>query len=274
MKTRASVVVTTHESPRALELVLAGLSVQTTGGFEVVVAEDGSDDDTAEAVGRARRDLSARAVRIVHVRQVHRGFRAARIRNLAALASSGEILAFLDGDCIPHPAWFADILAAIRKGRFLQGHRVLLSEDLAAAIEPEAVRTGRALSLARLARAALAGKVGNLHNALRLPIPPIPAKGTRGIRAANLAVRREDFFRANGFDESYEGWGREDADLALRLEALGVRRYDLRNRAIVYHLGHPPRPRDALARNDALLAEAARRAARGEPRAVRGALPS
>ena len=46
----ASVVLTTYNNPRALELVLTGLSQQVAPDFEVWVADDGSRDDTRRMV--------------------------------------------------------------------------------------------------------------------------------------------------------------------------------------------------------------------------------
>ena len=44
---KISVVITTYNRPDALTLVLRGLAAQTEGGFEVVVADDGSREETA-----------------------------------------------------------------------------------------------------------------------------------------------------------------------------------------------------------------------------------
>ena len=44
----------------------------------------------------------------------------------------------------------------------------------------------------------------------------------RGAKTCNLAVWRKDFLAIDGFDESYVGWGHEDADLAVRLIRSGA----------------------------------------------------
>src|SRR5262245_58396247 len=85
---RISVIVTTYNSPEALRSVLYGLSNQTDGNFEVIVADDGSDERTAEVIKTSR-------IRPVHVWHEHRGFRAAAIRNQAIRAAKGEYCIFL-----------------------------------------------------------------------------------------------------------------------------------------------------------------------------------
>ncbi len=45
-----------------------------------------------------------------------------------------------------------------------------------------------------------------------------------GIRSGNFGVWRGDFLAVNSFDDSFSGWGHEDADLVLRLHNPGARR--------------------------------------------------
>jgi len=58
------------------------------------------------------------------------------------------------------------------------------------------------------------------------------------VRTFNLALWRSDFARVNGFDELFQGWGHEDADLAVRLMHAGVRRKDGQFALPVLHLWH------------------------------------
>jgi predicted glycosyltransferase involved in capsule biosynthesis len=57
----------------------------------------------------------------------------------------------------------------------------------------------------------------------------------------------------NGYDESFTGWGREDADLGNRLYHLGRDRKFVYGRAIIYHLNHRVVSRDRLETNQSLL---------------------
>jgi hypothetical protein len=76
----------------------------------------------------------------------------------------------------------------------------------------------------------------------------------KGARSCNLAVWRADLDRVDGFDASFNGWGREDSDLLVRLLHAGVRRKDGAFATGVLHLWHPEADRTGLAQNDQRLA--------------------
>jgi cellulose synthase/poly-beta-1,6-N-acetylglucosamine synthase-like glycosyltransferase len=77
----ASVVVTTYNNPRYLELVLLGYARQDRRDFEVVVADDGSRPDTKALLDRMRPTFP---VPLVHAWQDDIGFRQARVMNWGA----------------------------------------------------------------------------------------------------------------------------------------------------------------------------------------------
>ena len=96
-----------------------------------------------------------------------------------------------------------------------------------------------------------------------LRIPPLAAlslRATRGqssgaIKTCNQGWWRDDLVTLNGFDERYEGWGREDKDLAVRAFHAGLVRRSLRFAGLATHLYHQERHEDGASPNDALLAE-------------------
>ncbi|HES75437.1 MAG TPA: glycosyltransferase, partial [bacterium] len=218
-----SVIVTTYNRPDALGKVLAALCRQTRPPTEVLVADDGSGEATQQCVQTWQAQAS---VPIRHVWHEDLGFRAAAIRNRAAAQAQGEYLIFLDGDCIPLADFVARHAALAEAGRFVSGNRVLFSEAMTQQIlarddSPET------WSLWAWLAARGRGQVNRLLPLLRLPDGAwrdrVQAEW-RGARSCNLGLWRSDFVRVNGFDESYAGWGHEDADLAMRLIRDGVRR--------------------------------------------------
>lgn len=84
-----SVVIPVHNGGRTVARAIESALAQLYPAVEVVVADDGSTDDTREVVGRY-----AGAVRVVE--QTNRG--AAAARNLGFRAARGEFVAFLDAD--------------------------------------------------------------------------------------------------------------------------------------------------------------------------------
>ncbi len=82
-----SVVVATYNRPDALAAVLRSLGNQEDRQFEVVVADDGSKDDTEDVVKRAQATLP---VPLTHVWQEDTGFRLAAVRNRATAQARGD----------------------------------------------------------------------------------------------------------------------------------------------------------------------------------------
>ncbi|SFK54052.1 glycosyltransferase family 2 protein [Lysobacter sp. cf310] len=257
---RASVVITTYNWPEALGLALGALARQRHLPYEVVVADDGSRDETRALIAATARDYP---VPLRHSWQEDRGFRVALARNRAIAASSGDYLLLLDGDMVAHPQFVADHLRAAQPGSFVQGQRVLTDE-----VGRDRLLSGETRALGFFDR----GLTRRRHT---LRIPPLAAlslRSTRGqstaaIKTCNQGWWREDLVALNGFDERYEGWGREDKDLAVRAFHAGLERRSLRFAGLATHLYHRERHDDGDSPNDALLAEAK---ASGRVRALEG----
>lgn len=246
---KASVVVTTYNNPDYLARVLEGFANQSRPPDEILIADDGSTDETSRTI----KDMATGSpVRMTHIWHEDLGFRAARIRNRAIVASSGEYIILSDGDTIPSARLVEDHLRYAEKGHFIQGHRVLLG--------PEASRKFRFtdISATKLARLLLSGQAGNATNALRPPVPVVRRSTRRtGIRSCNMSFFRRDIFAVNGFNEDFEGWGREDSELAERFYKYGLRRKDVRFRCCCFHLYHSDFGRERLGENTRLLEETA-----------------
>lgn len=242
-----SLILNTYNQPGALEKALAGLAEQTLFPTEVVVADDGSGPETAAVI---RRWSDRGLFPLKHVWQEHGGFRRSRILNRAITASRGKYLVFLDGDCVPHRRFVEDHAALAEAGCWVQGRRCYI--DMSAA-ENFSADFGSVLGCI------LAGKLSGAAKAFRWPFAKIKRNQSReGILGCNLAIWKEDLVAVNGYDESFEGWGREDSDLGFRLYHLGRRRKLVHGRAILYHLNHPVVSRDQLSANEDRLQETIR----------------
>ncbi len=97
MAERISLIVSTYNRPDALDAALRALSRQSDKNFEIVVADDGSGPQTSDVIQAWTRKVG---VPLRHVWQEDSGFRLAEIRNRAILASAGDYVVFLDGDCL------------------------------------------------------------------------------------------------------------------------------------------------------------------------------
>jgi glycosyltransferase involved in cell wall biosynthesis len=247
-----SLIVSTYNRPDALERVLLGLNDQLRSDFEVIVADDGSSDDT---VARASNLESRLDYPFTLVRQEHRGFHAARARNLAVLRASGDYLIFLDGDCVPFPDFIDGHARLAEPRRFVAGNRILLSRSFTERVLRDGLPVTKWSRRSWIA-ARLKGDVPRFSPLFRLPLGPLRSiRRTRweGAKTCNLGVWRRDFFEIDGFDESYKGWGHEDADLVARLIHAGVERKDGRFAVPVLHLWHPQADRSMLEDNERRL---------------------
>ena len=71
-----------------------------------------------------------------------------------------------------------------------------------------------------------------------------------------MAFFKEDCININGFNNDFNGWGREDSEFIVRLFNNGIRRKSLHFNAIQYHLWHAENKNTFLNRNDAILQNA------------------
>ncbi|WP_313715390.1 glycosyltransferase [Arsenicicoccus bolidensis] len=233
-----SVVVPYYDDQRGLDLLLAALARQTlpTGSFEVVVADDGSPQPPV---------LTDQPYAVRLVRQPDAGFRASAARHLGATGSTGRILAFLDGDTLPTPDYLARLVGAVRSGEGPCG-------TLAVGRRRHTDLSG--LSPADVVDRLGAGAVGRGASVQPgLPALPEPAwlreayaasddlrdaddRSYRFVISAVMALPRELYDAAGGFDPSFVGYGGEDWDLAHRCWLAGA---DLRHvpDAVAWHDG-------------------------------------
>jgi glycosyltransferase involved in cell wall biosynthesis len=234
MGPQVSVVVTTYNKERELSLVLEGYKSQKFNDFELLVADDGSGPKTKEVVERAREGAS---FEIRHCWQEDRGFRAAEARNLAIRSARGEIVFMTDGDCVPLPETLEMLVKDFPARGYRAGERYLLSQEVAAGVTVDLIRSGGGDYLKSLIPAAEEKRVRSIrrknwyYRTFGLKVRPT-------VMTCNLAVRRRDLLEVNGFDQRYVGWGHEDTDLGRRLRRRGIVCPEALSPAVVLHLWH------------------------------------
>lgn len=244
---RTVVIVTTYNRPDALRLVLDALTRQSIPADEIVVADDGSTQPTADCIAEFQTRLPIR-----HAWQADQGFRAGTVRNLAVAHSNADYLIFLDGDCLVPPDFIENHLHLAEQGWFVAGNRILLSEPFT-----QKVLINRwPVSTWSILRWLWQSWLGHCNRWLPLVFMPgqrwrkqRPARWQQA-RTCNLAIWRKDFEQVNGFDETYNGWGHEDADLAVRLIRHGVFHKEGRFATPVFHLWHAENDRSQTIENE------------------------
>ena len=243
-----AVVISTYNAPDFLQLVLEGYRRQSDRNFSIYIADDGSGKETAELIERCQKDFP---VPIHHLWQPDDGFRKARIHNRVISQIKEPQTLLTDGDCIPLPEMVATHRKLAQPDALISGRRILLSKNLTARLcsqgQFDSDRSPFWWLIERLR--------GGVNRLLPLLLPPrlsAESEELAGIRGCHLACPTETLVRVNGFDESFEGWGREDSDLTARLLHAGLKRRNL-SAPPVLHLWHEEFSRQRLDENDSIL---------------------
>lgn len=153
--------------------------------FEVVLVDNGSSDGTVEI---ARSFAERMQVTVLE----RRGVRISGLRNWGVKHASGEIVAFLDADCLAPRSWLRDIVAlAAREGAGVIGANYLLP-----------------------ANSTWVGRIWHTYQ------EPAKSGDVSHVPAGDLIMRRTDFLRVGGFDESIQT--NEDYELCERVRSSGM----------------------------------------------------
>ena len=152
------------------------------------------------------------------------GLPLAKARNIAASAARGELLIFLDIDCIPSPHLVGDYAKLADVGGILMGEVRYLPRGM----------TDSGIDWQRF-------DDHSVEHSERAgpPVDPLgPCHDYRCFWSLNFALSREDWARVGGFDESYDGYGGEDTDFGRMADAAGLAFWWTRG-ARAYHQYHP-----------------------------------
>ncbi|MFO1338479.1 MAG: glycosyltransferase [Burkholderiaceae bacterium] len=203
------VVVPTFRRPGLLERCLRALQRQTLAPqrFEVVVVDDGLDDETRRrALALAAECPGGPAIRYLRP-GASRG--PATARNCGWRATAAPVVAFTDDDTLPQPDWLREGLAALDR-------------------HPDWVAAAGCVQVPRDG----AGRPTD-HELMTLGLE------RAAFVTANAFVRRDALLRIGGFDERFRRAWREDSDLQFRLLDVGA--LGQARRAVVQHPARPER---------------------------------
>ena len=241
MSPDASLIISVYTKVGYLELVLAGLSRQSNKNFEVIIADDGSDEKMEQLINAYKQSAS---FSIRYLWQEDIGFRKNIILNDAIRSATSEYLIFIDGDCIPHKYFIEAHIKERKTNHVLCGSRLMLSERVSQKLMKDDVLTGKLESINyKLFFDALKGNASRLEEGIYFRAKffrKCRNPKTVHILGSNFSLKKELMEKINGFDEDYKGPGLgEDSDIQFRLNLFAVKFESVRNYAILYHLYHP-----------------------------------
>ncbi len=228
---RVSLIIAVYKRVDFLGLVLTSVENQSFRNMEVIIAEDDQSDDIRNFI---LSKTEAFPFRIKHVNQEDRGFRKNRVLNKAILASEGEHLIFIDGDCILHKKFIEAHVKRLKPGLCLFGRRAMLSRRLTTKL----IHSGNIKGLSVFTM--LLTKTRCLESGIY--VPWIPSFRKFGVKGCNFSLSRDLMYKINGFDEDFESiFGGEDTDVERRLRLIDTEFLCIKFKAVQYHLYHEGR---------------------------------
>ena len=255
---KTSLLISTYNWPEALELVLLSTNNQTEKPDEILIADDGSSEETTNLI----KDFQKKSfVPIKHFWHEDKGFRKAIILNKAIAAAKGEYIIQVDGDCILHKDFVRDHKALAQPNVYLFGSRVNIQEKFL----PELFASQKIKfsffdkGIKKRTRNLRVPALSSLYNTTN--------EVSDKMRGCNVSYWKKDVIAVNGYNEEFEGWGREDSELIIRMMHNGVLGRRLRYRGIVYHIWHEVKDQSRFKINDSLqektLTEGSKRCGKG-----------
>jgi glycosyltransferase involved in cell wall biosynthesis len=202
-----SVIIPLFNAERNILALLDSLDRQNFRDFEVIVVDDGSTDRSKELV---EKNVSRYHFPLSLISQQNAG--PAKARNVGVDNAKGDIIIFLDSDCIPPPGWIDEMIRPLTGdvAGCNCGYRVKNQESLIARyIDYEIARRHERLNKDNI------DTVGSYS-----------ASFIKGI-----------FRKAGGFNTDYRTASGEDFDLSFNIHKLGYRLV-FTDRTFVFHY-HP-----------------------------------
>lgn len=202
-----SIIIPMFNAEKTIIQTLRGLENQTINDFEVIVVDDGSADNSSKLVTEFKNE-SELSVKLIH--QENSG--PAKARNLGVEHSEGDIIIFLDSDCIPTENWIEEMIKTL-DGKIVGcncGYKVKNKESLVARYVDY--------------------EIAKRHEKLI-------GKTVDTIGSYSASFFKDIFTKAGGFNTEYPIASGEDFDLAFNIRKMG---YGLvfTGKIFVYHY-HP-----------------------------------
>jgi len=240
---RIALLISTYNWPEALDLVLKSAFEQTTYPDEILIADDGSKKETKEIIDFYTQKTT---IPIKHIWQEDLGFRKSAIINKTIAASNSDYIIEIDGDCIMNKYFIADHISLAGENIFLFGSRVNIQKN----------RLSYLFKTKNININFFSIGIKKRSRTLRIPLFSSFFKNSNQLskkfRGCNFSFYKKDFIAVNGYNEDFEGWGKEDSELAIRLLNSGCIGKRIRYKGIVYHIWHHEKSRNQLSKNEGI----------------------
>ena len=253
---KITVIIATYNKTDWLKKVLYGYSMQTYKDFDIIIADDGSTNETKELIDKFKENYP---VEITHAWHEDEGYRRQKILNEAIVMAKNEYILFTDGDCIPREDFVETHAKYAEKGYFLSGGYCKLPMNTSEAISEDDIKSKRCFDVKWLkTQGEVSGK-----NKLKLSakngwanfLDAVTPTGAT-FNNCNSSAWKSDLIAINGYDERMQ-YGGPDRELGERLVNNGIKTKQIRYKAICLHLDHARgyKTQESLDRNLAIRAK-------------------
>lgn len=237
-----SIVITTFNRKELLKKTLEFLTVQNNSNFEVVVIDDGSDQNILEVI----KDFNNLNIRHHYYPKNKNEFRVSFLRNQGVNLSSGKFVTFLDCGMIVNHSFVQNTLDLMHEMpnscliHYIHGFKINFDSD------HEEVSFLNKISIENIENFEGILKSKQKYEDLREYNFSIVKNNLDKLIApwilgwsGSLTVCKEVFLSIGGFNEKFTSWGSEDTELTYRLSRLGNSKIRLTREAYAIHLPHP-----------------------------------
>ena len=237
MNFTTSVIITVYNRPRLLERALISLAHQSKLPNELIISDDGSQEDLVSVVKAFKDKFN---FSLIYTRQEDKGFRLARCRNNGIRASRGDYIIFLDQDLVYTKNFLETLVQNRKNGCFCTTYPVRLTQEQTDRITDEMIANFRFDSIITPEQHQ---KIKKQYTKDRfyyyMRSIGLRAHGPK-LRGGACGINRTDLIDVNGYDERYIGWGYEDDDLTRRLYQNKTTGINISYDEFPIHLFHEP----------------------------------
>lgn len=241
---KTTLIISTYNWPEALELVLISVYNQSVLPNEIIIADDGSTEETKNLIDSFKKLFSDK---LIHVWHEDKGFRKCEIINKALKLAHNEYIIQIDGDIIIHKKFIENHIYFAKPHRFITGSRTFLNN----------IETQKAFKEKKITFSIFNKNLKNKFNGFYAPflakLFTLKKYNLNKIRSCNISFWKSDIFKVNGYNEDMVGWGLEDTELAIRFLNSGVSNTQIKFSAIEYHLEHKKATREMFNVNNQIL---------------------
>lgn len=240
------IIISTYNHPIWLEKTLWGYFYQTFKDFEIIIADDGSTEETSNLI---KKFTDKTNMKIIHVWHEDHGFQKNKILNKAILATNSEYLIITDQDCIPRKDFVETHLRLAEDGFFLSAGYFRLPHDISDEITKEDIKNQSIFDLKWLHEKGMKYNFKStklIKNQIFSEFMNFITTAKPSWNGCNSSCWRSDLIKINGFNEEMK-YGGEDREFGERMILNNIKSKQIRYSAICVHLFHKrPYKDDAL----------------------------